>query len=63
MVSELECETSLLEKWLVDFNAGKTQLALFDRSYNTRAIVMKMDGLFLKKSNLLRCWGCFSFLN
>ena len=27
-------------KWLVDFNAGKTQLVLFDRSKNTRAISM-----------------------
>ena len=27
-------------KWLVDFNAGKTQLVLFDRSSNTGAIVV-----------------------
>ena len=25
-------------KWIVDFNAGKTQLVSFDRSNNTRAI-------------------------
>ena len=30
-------------KWLVDFNAGKTQLVSFDRSNNTGAIDMKMD--------------------
>ena len=30
-------------KWLVDFNAGKTQLVSFDRSKNTGAIEMKMD--------------------
>ena len=30
-------------KWLVHFNAGKTQLDLFDLSKNTSAIDMKMD--------------------
>ena len=29
---------------LVDFNAGKTQLVSFDRSNNTGAIDVKMDG-------------------
>ena len=28
-------------KWLVDFNAGKTQLVFFDRSNNTGAIDVK----------------------
>ena len=32
-------------KWLVDFNAGKTQLVSFDRSKNTGAIDVKIDGL------------------
>ena len=31
-------------KWLVDFNAGKTQLVLFDWSNNTGAIYVKMEG-------------------
>ena len=44
-------------KWLVDFNAGKTQLVSFDQSNNTGAIYMKMMGLFLRKNHLLRCWG------
>ena len=35
-------------KWLVDFNAGKTQLVLFDQSNNTGAIDMKMDEPVLK---------------
>ena len=35
-------------KWLVDFSAGKTQLALFDRSNNTGAIDV---------NHLLRCLG------
>ena len=30
-------------KWLVDFNAGKTQLVSFDRSNNTSAIDVKWD--------------------
>ena len=34
-------------KWLVDFNAGKTQLVSFDRSKNTGAIDVKMDGSVL----------------
>ena len=31
-------------KWLVDFNAGKTQLVLFDQSNKSGAIYVKMDG-------------------
>ena len=31
-------------KWLVDFNAGKSQLVSFDWSNNTGAIDVKMDG-------------------
>ena len=49
-------------KWLVDFNSGKTRLVLFDQSNNTSAIDVKM-GLFLRKNNLLRCWGWVSHLN
>ena len=32
------------KKRLVDFNAGKTQLVSLDRSNNTGAINVKMDG-------------------
>ena len=32
------------KKWLVDFNAGKTQLVLFDRSNNNGSIDVKLDG-------------------
>ena len=35
------------KKWLVDFNAGKTQLVSFDRSDNTGAIDVKMDASVL----------------
>ena len=41
-------------KWLVDFNAGKTQLVSFDRSNNTGAIDVKMDGFVLEEKHLLR---------
>ena len=30
-------------KWVVDFNAGKTQLVSFSQSNNTGAIDVKMD--------------------
>ena len=36
-------------KCLVNFNAAKTQLVLFDRSNNTDAIDRKMDGSVLEK--------------
>ena len=32
------------KKWLVDFNAGKYQLVLFDQSYNNGSIDVKMYG-------------------
>ena len=35
--------------WLVDFNPGKTQLALFDQSNNTGAIDVKIDGSVLEE--------------
>ena len=38
-------------KWLVDFNAGKTQLVSFDRSNNTGAIDVKMDVSVLEKKS------------
>ena len=34
---------------LVDFNAGKTQMVSFDRSNNTGAIDVKMDGSVLEQ--------------
>ena len=37
------------KKWLVDFNAGKTQLVSFDRSNNTGSIDVKWLGLFWRK--------------
>ena len=37
------------KKWLVDFNAGKTQLASFDWSNNNGSIDMKMGGSILEE--------------
>ena len=44
-------------KWLVDFNAGKAQLVLFDRSKNTGAIDMKMDGSILEEKTSFKMLG------
>ena len=38
-------------KWLVNFNAGKTQLASFDQSNNTGAIDVKMNGSVLEEKS------------
>ena len=37
------------KKWLVDFNAGKTQLVSFDWSNNNGSIGVKMDGFVLEE--------------
>ena len=58
-----ELESDLLDtvewgrKWLVDFNAGKTQLVLFDRSKNTGAIDVKMDGSILEEKTSFKMLG------
>ena len=62
LASELESDLQDTVDWgrkrLVDFNAGKTQLVLFDRSKNTDAIDVKMHRSVLEeKKHLLRCWG------
>ena len=44
-------------KWLVDFNAGKTQLVSFDRSKNTGAINVKMDGSVLEEKTSFKVLG------
>ena len=38
-------------KWLVDFNAGKTQLVSFDWSNNTGSIDVKMNGSVLEEKS------------
>ena len=45
------------KKWLVDFNAGKTQLVLFDRSNNSGSIDVKMDGSVLEEKSSFKMLG------
>ena len=44
-------------KWVVDFYAGKTQLVSFDRSKNTGAIDVKMDGSVLEEKTSFKMLG------
>ena len=72
MASELESDLQDTvdwgKKWPVDFNAGKTQLVLFDQSSKNDSIDVKMDGSvieekssLLRKDHLLRCWDDLLF--
>ena len=47
-------------KWLIDFNAGKTQLVSFDRSKNTGAIDVKIDGSVLEEKTSFKMLGLTS---
>ena len=44
-------------KWLVDFNAGKTQLASFYQSKNAGVIDVKMDRSVLKEKSSFNMLG------
>ena len=44
-------------KWLVDFNAGKTQLVLFDQSNNTGGVNVKTDGTVLEEKSSFKMLG------
>ena len=61
MASELESDlrdtVDWGRKWLVDFNAGKTQLVLFDWSKNTGTIDVKMDGSVLEEKTSFKMLG------
>ena len=46
-------------KWLVDFNAGKTQLVSFDQSKNT-LVDVKMDGSVLEEKSSFKMLGLTS---
>ena len=39
------------KKWLVNFNAGKTQLVSFGRCNNNGSIDVKMDGFVLEEKS------------
>ena len=45
------------KKWLVNFNTGKTQLVLFDRSNNNGSIDVKMDGPVLEEKSSFKMMG------
>ena len=45
------------KKWRVDFNAGKTQMVLLDRSNNTGAIDVKMGGSVLEEKSSFKMLG------
>ena len=58
-------------KWLVDFNVGESQLVSFDRSKNTGAIDVQMDGSVLEEKSSFKMlvltfsskldWGFYIF--
>ena len=45
------------KKWLVHFNAGKTQLVFFDRSNNTGSIDVKVDRSVLEEKSSFKMLG------
>ena len=47
-------------KWLLDFNAGKTQLVMFDRSNNIDTVDVKVDGSVLEEKSSFKIMG-FTF--
>ena len=61
MASELEADlrdtVDWGKKWLVDFNAGKTQLISFDQSNNNGPIDVKMDGSVLEEKSSFKMLG------
>ena len=61
LVSKLESDLRDIvgwgRKWLVDFNAGKTQLVSFDQSNNTGAIDVKIDGSILEEKSPFKMLG------
>ena len=61
MVSELESDLGNTvdwgKKWLVNFNAGKTQLVLFDRSNNNGSTDVKMNGSVLEEKSSFKMLG------
>ena len=46
-----------VKNWLVDFNAEKSQLVLFDRSNNNGSIDVKMDGSVLEEKSYFKMLG------
>ena len=61
LASELESDLRYTmdwgKKWLVDFNAGKTQLVSLDQSNNNSSIYVKMNGSFLEEKSSFKMLG------
>ena len=61
LASELECDLEWNgvwgKKWLVNFNAGKTQLVSFDRTNNNCSIDMKMGQSVLEEKSSFKMLG------
>ena len=62
IVSDLQdtVDCGLGQKWLVDFNAGKTQLVSFEHPDNTGSIDVKMDGSNIEEKSPFKMLG-FTF--
>ena len=61
LVPDLRDTVDWGKKWLVDFNAGKTDLVLFDRSDNNGSIDLKMDGSVLEEISSFKMLGLTFF--
>ena len=60
LASEIESnlqDTVNCRNWLVNFNAGKTQLISFDQSTNIGSIDVKMDGSVLEEKSSFKMLG------
>ena len=55
--SDLQDMVDWGKKWLVDFNAGKTQLVSFDRSNNNGSIDVKIGGFVLEEKSSFKILG------
>ena len=55
--SDLQDTVDLGKKWLVDFNAGKTQLVSFDRSNNNASVDVKMGRSILEEKSSFKMLG------
>ena len=67
LASELESDLQDIvdwgRQWLINFNAGKTQLVLLTGLITLVLLIWKWMGLFLGKYHLLKCGGWLSLLN
>ena len=57
LASDLRDTVDWGRKWLIDFNAGKTQLAWFGWSNNTGAFDVKIDGSVLEEKSSFKMMG------